>query len=285
MIKYAIKRNVIRKNLKHTAFGTMENSIESDIDLSMREVICDLCKQFYGLGWVSGTGGGLSIKTVDDHIFVAPSGVQKERIQPNEIFVFKKSSSAGDDGGEMIMIKSPDPKLGLKPSDCMPVFMSFYRLRGAGAVIHSHGLYVNLVTLIDSSPMSSSSSLKSGSPSANSTTSSMKSTYVNSTSLEFQISCQEMIKGIMKGSSGTYHEYDDVLTVPIVENTPHDRDLAGHIEKTLVEYPDTNAVLVHGHGVYVWGPTWIKAKGMAECYHYLFELAIKMKQLRIKPVE
>lgn len=36
---------------------------------------------------------------------------------------------------------------------------------------------------------------------------------------------------------------------------------------------------IRGHGVYIWGPTWEKAKMMAECYDYLFEIAIKLKQL------
>ena len=37
--------------------------------------------------------------------------------------------------------------------------------------------------------------------------------------------------------------------------------------------------LVRRHGVYVWGPTWQKAKTMTECYDYLFEIAVKMRQM------
>jgi ribulose-5-phosphate 4-epimerase/fuculose-1-phosphate aldolase len=40
----------------------------------------------YNLGWVTGTGGGISIK-LDDEIYIAPSGVQKERIQIDDIFI------------------------------------------------------------------------------------------------------------------------------------------------------------------------------------------------------
>lgn len=51
----------------------------------------------------------------------------------------------------------------------------------------------------------------------------------------------------------------------------------------MIEYPDTNAVLVRRHGVYVWGESWQNAKSMAECYDYLFEIAVKMKSIGIDP--
>jgi len=55
------------------------------------------------------------------------------------------------------------------------------------------------------------------------------------------------------------------------------------MEAATKEYPDTCAVLVRRHGVYVWGKDWIKAKTMNECYDYLFEIAIKMKQMGLDP--
>ncbi len=48
-------------------------------------------------------------------------------------------------------------------------------------------------------------------------------------------------------------------------------------------YPDTCAVLVRRHGVYVWGDDWKKAKAMCECYDYLFEIAVKMKSMGMDP--
>jgi len=48
--------------------------------------ISDLCRRFYTLGWVTGTGGGVSIRH-GNHIFLAPSGVQKEMMQPTDMFV------------------------------------------------------------------------------------------------------------------------------------------------------------------------------------------------------
>jgi methylthioribulose-1-phosphate dehydratase len=49
------------------------------------------------------------------------------------------------------------------------------------------------------------------------------------------------------------------------------------------EYPDSCAVLVRRHGVYVWGETWQKAKTMCECYDYLFDMAVQMKHLGLDP--
>jgi methylthioribulose-1-phosphate dehydratase len=54
-------------------------------------LICSLCRQFYTFGWVTGTGGGVSIKH-DNHIFLAPSGVEKELMQPDNIFVMDYAS-------------------------------------------------------------------------------------------------------------------------------------------------------------------------------------------------
>jgi hypothetical protein len=48
-------------------------------------------RQFYTFGWVTGTGGGVSIKH-EDHIFLAPSGVEKEMMQPDNIFVMDYAS-------------------------------------------------------------------------------------------------------------------------------------------------------------------------------------------------
>nr|XP_042895226.1 methylthioribulose-1-phosphate dehydratase [Parasteatoda tepidariorum] len=207
-------------------------------------LIPELCKQFYNLGWVTGTGGGISIKHGEE-IFIAPSGVQKERIQPSDIFVTDL---------EGCVTKSPDPEKKLKISECTPLFMNAYRLRNAGAVIHSHSKSAVLATLA----------------------------YPKS---EFVITYQEMIKGIQKGSSGTKYRYDDKLIVPIIENTPFEKDLKDRMAAAMEAYPDACAVLVRRHGVYVWGDTWQKAKTMAECYDYLFEVAVQMKLLGLDPTK
>ena len=55
--------------------------------------ICALCRKFYDHGWVTGTGGGVSIRD-GKHIFIAPSGVQKELLRPTDIFVMDFETQA-----------------------------------------------------------------------------------------------------------------------------------------------------------------------------------------------
>ena len=92
---------------------------------------------------------------------------------------------------------------------------------------------------------------------------------------ELSISHLEMIKGI-EGMG-----FHDRLIVPIIENTAHECDLAEALGEAIVAYPDTHAVLVRRHGVYVWGRDWVRAKTHAECYDYLFRAAVEMRRMGI----
>ncbi|KAG8190365.1 hypothetical protein JTE90_022012 [Oedothorax gibbosus] len=224
----------------------MENNISNSAndEEHPRLIIPDLCRQFYTLGWVTGTGGGISIKHGDE-IYIAPSGVQKERIKSDDIFVISPKGC---------IISAPPPEKKLKISECTPLFMNAYDKRNAGAVIHSHSKSAVLATLI----------------------------YPGS---EFVITYQEMIKGIVKGNTGVTYRYDDKLIVPIIENTPYEKDLKDRMATAIDEYPETSAILVRRHGVYVWGNTWQKAKTMAECYDYLFDVAVQMKLLGLDPTK
>ncbi|KAF3442031.1 hypothetical protein FNV43_RR15947 [Rhamnella rubrinervis] len=223
---------------------TSQAYLESKAVNDTRVLISDLCRQFYNLGWVSGTGGSITIKVHDDSIpkpqqliLMSPSGVQKERMVPEDMYVLSPN-------GSILSAPSPKPYPHKPPkcSDCGPLFMKAYEMRNAGAVIHSHGIESCLVTMI------------------------------NPLSKEFRITHMEMIKGI-KG-----HGYYDELVVPIIENTAYEYELTESLAKAIEAYPKTTAVLVRNHGVYIWGDSWINAKTQAECYHYLFDAAIKLHQ-------
>ena len=140
-----------------------------------------------------------------------------------------------------VLARPDDPKL--HPSECSSLFLKAINLRNAGAVIHSHSIHAMLATLLFDK--------------------------------EFTISHIEMIKGI-RGMG-----YNDTLTVPIIDNTARECDLADSLEAAILAYPDTHAVLVRRHGVYIWGDDWVHAKTQAECYDYLFHAAAEMRRLGI----
>ena len=198
--------------------------------MSPRALIVELCRHFYTQGWVSGTGGGISLRQ-DGRVYLAPSGVQKERIEERDLYVLSET-------GEVL---EQPAGAGLKPSACQPLFFNAFRLRDAGAVLHSHALPAMLVTLLYGEA--------------------------------FECTELEMIKGI-EG-----HGYYDRLRVPIIENTAHECDLADSMARAIEQNPRSHAVLVRRHGVYIWGKDWVQAKTHAECYHYLFEAAVQMSKL------
>ncbi len=203
------------------------------------QLISELCRQFYHLGWVSGTGGGISIRAPEG-IYMAPSGVQKERIAPEDVFLLD-----GDQLDDCRVLRRPQAA-GLKVSECQPLFYNAYRDRGAGAVIHSHSVWAVLAARLAS---------PGGRPGV--------------------FGCQglEMQKGLR--GKGCFER----VQVPIIANTPREAALTESMAEAMAAHPDVDAVLVAGHGVYVWGETWVQAKTQAECYDYLFRAAVEAHRL------
>lgn len=68
---------------------------------------------------------------------MSPSSVQKERMQPDDIYVL-------DELGEVIK-PGVNPDLVLKLSQCHPLFMAAYIHRNAGAVIHTHSIHAVMI--------------------------------------------------------------------------------------------------------------------------------------------
>ncbi|XP_025826848.1 probable bifunctional methylthioribulose-1-phosphate dehydratase/enolase-phosphatase E1 [Panicum hallii] len=212
-----------------------------------RELVAELCRHFYAPGWVTGTGGSITVKVndpgvplADRLIVMSPSGVQKERMVAEDMYVFSADGKVLSEPAA-----KPWPDKPPKCTDCAPLFMKVYQMRGAGAVIHSHGIETCIASMLD--------------PGAK----------------EFRMTHMEMLKEI-KG-----HGYRDELVIPIIENTPYEYDLTDSLSEAIAAYPKATAVLVRNHGIFVWGDSWISAKTQAESYHYLLDAAIKLYQLGI----
>lgn len=100
-----------------------------------REKICELCRLFWQLGWASGTGGGISIRE-GDTILMAPSGVEKENLRPEDIYELDRAGNVTRPSYRMHRLTA-----------CAPLFMAAYQHRDAGAVLHSHSLEVVLASM------------------------------------------------------------------------------------------------------------------------------------------
>ncbi len=208
-------------------------------DAELPALICELCQQFYDLGWVSGTGGGISIRG-EAGVFMAPSGVQKERIAPEDVFVLDASDLSS------CAVLKPPANPALKVSECQPLFFNAFRLRGAGAVLHSHSVWAVLAARLFSPD---------GQPAT------------------FECQGLEMQKGLR--GKGCF----DTVRIPIIANTPREAQLTESMAEAIEAHPDVDAVLVAGHGVYVWGGTWASAKTQAECLDYLFRATVELHRL------
>src|SRR3954470_5753211 len=135
-----------------------------------------------------------------DLVYLAPSGVQKELMQPEDIYVLELSKQI--DPKKRIYLRSPPT---LKPSQCTPLFLAAFTKRNAGCCIHTHSQWAVLVTL-----------LLEASPDAK----------------MFEINNIEQIKAFGKGFKKTGNlGYHDTLRIPVIENTPHEEDLTEYLEE------------------------------------------------------
>lgn len=207
-----------------------------------RNLIPEICQEFHNKGWMTGSGGAISIRHGDE-IYVSPSGILKERIKPRMLFVCDIEGSH---------LGGPTPSKNMKKSSCAPMFMKAYQKRGAGAVFHIHSQNAVMVTLLFSGN-------------------------------EFRITHHQMIKAIINCKTGKNYRYDEELVIPIIENQNEELDIKDGIVAAMEDYPETCAVLVRKHGIYLWGKTWEQAKIMCEAYDYIFEVAVRMISCGLDP--
>ncbi len=207
--------------------------------LGSPERVAELCRWMYSRGWATGTGGGISIRD-DQGIHVAPSGVQKEYIEAEDVFLLDGQSL------DRPKILRPAADSTLRVSECTPLFLNAYRMRAAGACLHSHSLWAVLAARLAS---------PSGAPG------------------HFTCEGWEMQKGLR--ARGCF----ETIVVPILANTPRESALSDTMAAAMAAHPEVDAILVAGHGLYVWGADWIQAKTQAECLDYLFRATVEAHRL------
>lgn len=128
--------------------------------------------------------------------------------------------------------------------------MLSYRHRGAEAVIHTHSQHAVMATLLWPGDE-------------------FRCTHLEMIKVKFKnyykihtFNTFFVFKGIYDDEKMRHLRYDEQLVVPIIDNTPHEKDLADSMYAAMMKYPGCSAILVRRHGVYVWGNSWQKAKTM-----------------------
>ncbi|EEB07592.1 5'-methylthioribulose-1-phosphate dehydratase [Schizosaccharomyces japonicus yFS275] len=199
------------------------------------ELICSICRQLYKSGWVTGTGGGITIRT-GDHIVIAPSGVQKEKLEVKDMFVMSLTTRD----------YLHTPKQNSKPSQCTPLFLSVYTSRDAYACIHTHSQEAVLLSNLFA-----------------------QKTHFESSGFDVQ-------RYIPRGSKKNgFYKFEDTIRIPFINNTAHESDLQSNLQKAINENPYTCAVIVRNHGIYAWGDSWEDAKMNTEAVEYLFHVFLR----------
>jgi methylthioribulose-1-phosphate dehydratase len=197
-------------------------------------LLCQLLRDYYDRGWVAGTGGGICGPTQDGNLFLAPTGVHKELVEPQDFFVV----SPGD--GQVVR-PAEDPEL--RPSECGPIFTATARIRGARSSMHSHALVAVLAADLAGDAD------------------------------HLAIERLEMLKGIRGLSNDVVHR------VPVIRNTPRERELVAQVERALGDprFDGAFALLVRDHGAYIWGADVWETKRHVEVYHFLFDAVISRR--------
>jgi methylthioribulose-1-phosphate dehydratase len=154
---------------------------------------------------------------------ITSSGVDKGELAANHILQVDSSGNVIAGAG--------------RPSAETLLHIAVVRLREAGAVLHTHSIWSNLVS----------------------------DRHAGQAGVE--ISGYEMLKGL---EGITTHEHSEWL--PIIENSQDMRMLADTVEETLTRHPASHGFLLRRHGLYTWGNDLAEAKRHVEILEFLLEV-------------
>lgn len=178
---------------------------------------------FYGRGWVLGTSGNFSavISRAPLRLAITASGVDKGRLAVEQILEIDDAAQVVAGAGQ--------------PSAETLLHLSVVGLRGAGAVLHTHSIWSNIV----------SGASREG----------------------VAIEGHEMLKGL---AGITTHEHREWL--PVIDNSQDMPGLAQAVEHRLREQPQAHGFLLRRHGLYTWGRDLAEAMRHIEIFEFLLEV-------------
>jgi methylthioribulose-1-phosphate dehydratase len=184
-----------------------------------------IAKGFHARGWLLGTSGNLSavVQREPLRLMMSPSGVDKGELTPDQMLTIDENArSVNRDSG--------------KPSDESLLHIRIVKERGAGAVLHTHSVWNNILSDLYASQGG------------------------------VTIAGYEMLKGLQAVRT---HEHSEWL--PIIDNSQDMPALAESIGEKLNEHPNAHGFLLRRHGLYSWGETLAQAKRHIEIFEFLLE--------------
>jgi methylthioribulose-1-phosphate dehydratase len=123
-----------------------------------------------------------------------------------------------------------------RPSAESSLHLTIARVRGAGAVLHTHSIWSTILS--DNAPGSG-----------------------------LAIEGYEMLKGLEGVQTHDHREW-----LPILDNTQDWAAAVPRVEAILTAQPDAHGFLIRRHGLYTWGRDLADAKRQVEILEFLFEV-------------
>jgi methylthioribulose-1-phosphate dehydratase len=175
-------------------------------------------------GWALGTSGNFSavVSRVPLRLAITTSGLDKGTLTAGEIVEI-------DEHGQVVAGSG-------RPSAEASLHLAIARVRGAGAVLHTHSIWSTIL---------SDGAKEDG----------------------LAVEGYEMLKGL--DGVGT-HEHREWL--PILDNTQDWAAAVPHVEAVLTDQPNAHGFLIRRHGLYTWGRDLAGAKRQVEILEFLFEV-------------
>jgi methylthioribulose-1-phosphate dehydratase len=172
-----------------------------------------------------GTSGNFSVVTSRDplRLAITSSGTDKGGLAPEQFIQVDPRGEVVEGAG--------------RPSAEMQLHLAVVRLRGAGAVLHTHSVWGTILS----------------------------DAYAGGGGLS--IEGYEMLKGL---SGVTTHEHREWL--PIIENSQEYEGLSRAVEEVLERHPGAHGVMLRRHGLYTWGRDLAEAKRHVEIIEFLLEV-------------
>ncbi len=182
-------------------------------------------RAFHGRGWVLGTSGNFSAVLARRplRLAITPSGVDKGALTAGQFLEIDHKARALRGTGQ--------------PSAEALLHLTLARVRGAGAVFHTHSVWSTI--------LSEAFAHQGG----------------------IGIEGYEMLKGL---DGVATHEHREWL--PILENSQDIPALARQLEATLQRHSRSHGFLLRRHGLYTWGRDLAEARRHVEILEFLLEV-------------